>query len=179
MIHLKDAGFVIRRTNISDSDRFITLYTQHNGKVEVLAKGVRRINSRRAPHVELLNLIKFQAVKTRKNFILTDIEGINTNTRLKQDYEKVGTVFLLCELINKLCPEGLKHEDIFFLLKDTIEKIGNTDDFTSLLYDFQVRLLTILGFWDPSRKLSNQADIDRYIENVMERKIRTKLFFKL
>lgn len=178
MRHLKDFGFVIKRTNFFDSDKFVTIFTKNHGKLDVLAKGIRKINSRRSPHIELLNLIKFQTIKTRVNYILTDVEVIDAYCDMKVDYEKVGTVFLICELVNKLCPENVKHEDIFFLIQKTVGEIRGDNAFSSLL-DFQVKLLTILGFWDAKRKVSSSFEIDRFIENVIEKKIRTKLFFKL
>jgi DNA repair protein RecO (recombination protein O) len=123
MQFLKDFGFVIKRTNIGEADKFLTIYTQNNGKVEVLAKGVRKIKSRRSGSIELLNLIKFQAVKTRKNFILTEVEVVNSFEEVKQDYSSVQLVFLVCELLNALCPVGEVNVQVFNLLKFTLDNI--------------------------------------------------------
>ena len=177
MNSLKDTGFVIKRVNFFDADKFITIFTKNHGKIDVLAKGVRKITSRRSPHVELLNLINFQAIKTKKNYILTDVEVVSTSSHLKNNYEKVGIIFLICELVDKLCPVGVKHEDIFTLTKNTVNGFKIND--SCGLFDFQVSLLTCLGFWDAKRKFQNAWEIDRFIENVVERKIRTKAFFKL
>lgn len=178
MRYLKDSGFVIKRTNFFDSDRFITFFTRSYGKVEVLARGVRKITSRRSSHTEFLNLVNFQSVKTKKNYILTEIEVIDSFSDLKEDYSKIGAIFLICELVDKLCPPGVGHEDIFFLIKNTVDKL-KSDEISSVLFDFQVKLLTILGFWDEKRKFKNGWEIDRYIENLTERKIKTKNYFKI
>jgi len=89
MRYLKDQGFVIRRINFGDSHRFITLFTKNNGKVEVVAKGVRKITSKRASSVELLNLIEFQSVHTSKNFILTEVKLLDSFENLKQDLKNM------------------------------------------------------------------------------------------
>ena len=74
MIYLKDVGFVVKRINLGEADRFVTIFTQNNGKIEVLAKGVRKITSKRSSHIELLNLVRFHSIKTSKNIILTEIQ---------------------------------------------------------------------------------------------------------
>lgn len=177
MNQLKDVGYVIRRRNLGDSDKFITVFTKNHGKIEVLAKGVRRINSRRSSHIELLNLIQFQANKTKKNFILTDVSVVDTSSKLKESYHHIGKIFLICELIDKLCPHNLKHDDIFELIKNTIDELKKSED--SSLLNFQIDLLVSLGFWDKKRQFHDERDIDRYIESLIERKIKTKTVFKI
>ena len=178
MRHLKDSGFVIKRINFFDSDRFITFFTRNYGKIEVLARGVRKITSRRSSHIELLNLVNFQSVKTKKNYVLCEIEVIDSFFDLKEDYAKIGAIFLICELVDKLCPLGVGHEDIFVLIKNTVEKL-KSEEVSFVMFNFQVKLLTALGFWDERRKFKNAWEIDHYIENLTEKKLKTKNFFKI
>lgn len=178
MRHLKESGFIIKRTNLFDSDRFITIFTKKNGKVEMIARGVRKITSRRSSHIELLNHVNFQSIKTKKNYVLTEIEVIDSFYDLKEDYSKIGAIFLICELVDKFCPVAVSHEDIYNLIKSTLGLLRE-QDLSSSIFEFQVKLLTLLGFWDESRKFKSVWEIDRYIENLTERKIKTKNFFKI
>lgn len=175
MQFLKDFGFVIRRNNFGESDRYITIFTQNHGKVEMVAKGVRKITSRRSSSVELLNLIRFQAIKTSKNYILTEVESVNSYEPLKNNLRDLQILFLLCELIDKLCPLGQKHEDVFLLVKKTLERVGEEE---GAVFDFQTKMLSILGFWDGRREFRGEDDLRQFIEGVIERKIKTKTFFK-
>lgn len=178
MRYLKDTGFIIKKTNLFDTDKYITVFTKNHGKVEILAKGVRRINSRRSPHLELINLVKFQTVKTKVNYILTDIEVINTFSGLRDDYSKIGVIFLICELVDKLCPEYVRHADIFELIEKSVNGVYN-NKLPQIVFDFQVQLLSILGFWNPEKEFKNHWEIDRFIEDVIEKKIKSKLILKL
>lgn len=178
MKHLSDTAFVIKRINFSDADKFITLFTKHSGKQIVVAKGIRRISSKRAPHLELLNEVKFQAIKTRKNFILTEVEVIRTHSQLKDSSSAIGLIFLICELIDKLCPEDQKHEDIFSLMQDTLKRF-EAEDHKDTLYNFEVNMLSYLGFWDVKRKFKTVDALENYIENIAERKIKTRSFLKV
>ncbi len=94
MQYLKDKGFVLRRVNFGDSDRYITLFSENHGKVELVAKGVRKITPRRAAACELLNLVEFQSVRTAKNFILTEVRLIDSFEHLKRELSHIKKVFL-------------------------------------------------------------------------------------
>lgn len=177
MIHLHDTAFVIKRTNFSDSDKYITLFTRNHGKQEVVAKGVRKITSKKAPHLELLNEIKFHAVKTRKNFIVTDTEVVNTFSEVKDNHIQIGLVFLVCELIDKLCPVDQRHEDIYQLIQSTMKGLSENKN-SKHITDFEIRILTLLGFWDNKKKVNSVQELEHYIETITERKIKSRSYLK-
>ena len=95
MQFLKDRGFILKRVNFGDSDRYITIFTKNHGKIEVIAKGVRRITSRRASSVELLNLIEFQSVRSRKNYVLTEVKLIDSFEELKKELLHIKKIVLV------------------------------------------------------------------------------------
>ncbi|MBI4096902.1 MAG: DNA repair protein RecO, partial [Candidatus Levybacteria bacterium] len=47
-------GIIIKRKNFGEADRILTVFTKEYGKLQVKAKGIRRIPSRRSAHVELV-----------------------------------------------------------------------------------------------------------------------------
>lgn len=174
--YLKDSGFVIRRVNVGEYDRYITLYTQENGKIEVLAKGVRRINSRRSSHVELLNHIRFQAVHGKKNAILTEVQLLDAYQAGKRNLDDIGSLFLISELIEKLCPLHQKNPEIYHLIHHVLSQ-RDTISPEEKIVQFEVDLLTLLGFWDPSRTFRDAADIKQFIESIIERKLKSSIYF--
>ena len=44
---------VLRRIDFGEADRVLVLFTRERGKLPVVAKGIRRISSRMAGHLEL------------------------------------------------------------------------------------------------------------------------------
>lgn len=175
MNYLVDTGFVIKRVNSGEADKYITLFTKNHGKVEAIAKGVRKISSRRASSIELLNLIRFQAVKTRKNYVLTEVALENSFEESKKNLRGISTIFFLCELLDKLCQVNQKHPDIYKLLEETIEKM-NSHLSSGDLFQFQVQLVSKLGFWDQRKKFEGEEDLRSFIEGIIERKIKTKIY---
>lgn len=170
MHYLKDTAFILRRVNFGDSDRYITLFTKNHGKIEVVAKGVRKITSRRASSVELLNLIEFQAIKSSKNYILTEVKLVSSYEGLKNQLTNIEKVFMMCELMDAIMPNGVVHEDVFDLLMRAADKI--CDDEKNMAY-FQAKLLSLLGFWDGKTSFKNADHVTAYVEQIIERKLKS------
>ena len=51
----KTEAIVLKRTNFGEADRLVTVFSQPRGKLVLLAKGIRRLTSRKKGHLELFN----------------------------------------------------------------------------------------------------------------------------
>jgi len=169
----KTEGIVIKRFNFSEADRIITVFTKRQGKIKVKASGVRRITSRRSPHIELLNYSIFNLYQGKNMPILTEVESINNFSGLKKDLKKIAAAFHICELIDGLCAENQENEAIFDLLIQTFSKISKNYNLREAVYAFEIELLSLLGFHTPSlSKIKiNTQDL---IEGILERKLKTR-----
>ncbi len=176
MTYLNDIGFVVKRINLGEADRFITLFTKNYGKVEVLAKGVRKITSRRSSHIELLNLIRFHSLKTSKNFILTEVELVNSFEGRKNSLKQFEVAFLVCELIDNLCPFGQINQALFAHIFEFLSRGEHSDE---ALLGFETKTLTTLGYWDVERKFGTELESRQFIESVIERKIKSRVIGNL
>lgn len=172
MTYLNDTGFVVKRINLGEADRFVTLFTQNNGKVEVLAKGVRKITSRRSSHIELLNLVRFNSVRTSKNFILTEIDLINSFEGRKDTLKQCEVAFLVCELVDNLCPFGQVNKELFTLVGIFLNGGEYTDE---ALLKFETEVLSILGYWSDTKSFASEVESRHFIENLIERKIKSRV----
>lgn len=172
MTYLNDVGFIVKRINLGEADRFVTIFTQNNGKVEVLAKGVRKITSKRASHIELLNLVRFNSIKTSKNFILTETSLINSFEKRKDTLKQCEVSFLVCELIDNLCPQGQVNTEMFTLI-GTFLRDGEFSD--EAILKFETDLLTNLGYWNMKNKFNTEAESRQFIESIIERKIKSRV----
>lgn len=178
MRFLNDSGFVIKRVNFGEADRFITVYSQNHGKLELVAKGVRKITSRRSSHIELLHHIKFQSVKGKNNYILTEAQLIHGFHDSQTTLEQLSCRFLLCELMDKLCPLNQHNQTIYDLLQGTLDRLERGQLRTNI-HEFQVQLLVELGYLDDATRLKNEHDVRNFIENIVEKRLKTKLYFEL
>jgi DNA repair protein RecO (recombination protein O) len=172
----KAEGIVIKRKDFYEADRILTIFTKTRGKIQVKAKGVRKITSRRSGHIELLNYAVFnlyQASGAKSMPILTEVESRNNYAILKKDLRKVGIAFHVCELVDALCAENQENEEIFTLLTQALEMISKDDRLDLISHRFELKLLKLLGFSTDSHKL-NKEETENFIESILERRLKTK-----
>lgn len=146
MPSLTTEGLVLYRRNFGEADRMLTLLTKDLGKIRVIAKGVRRIQSRRAGSVELLNQVKIHLYQS-KNYVLTEAESINTFPRIKSSLVLSSTGMHVVELLNKLLVEEISSKGVYQIAIDLL-KILERDPRQIYLRAFEVKLLNNLGFWN-------------------------------
>jgi DNA repair protein RecO (recombination protein O) len=170
----KVAGIIVKRTNVGEADRILTVFTKEQGKIHIKAKGVRKITSRRSSHVELLNHCIFNLYKGKGMPVLTEIEPIQTFQSIKTALQKTGFAYYICELIEGLCPEGQENAGVFALLITVLEQVSLAKgiDILATVHRFEVALLSTLGYWSSQRQLTHEQT-EYFIENILERKLKT------
>ncbi|MDP3988452.1 MAG: DNA repair protein RecO [Candidatus Levybacteria bacterium] len=173
MRSFKTEGIVIKRRNFGEADRILTVFGKHSGKIQIKAGGVRRITSRRSGHIELLNHSMLSLYKGKSLPILTEAQTVDDFSSIKNNLTKIGFAYHICELIDGLCAENQENRDIFFLLKNTLDKLSKEDEIVFIIHEFEIELLTLLGFWPRNRPAQN-LNTSVFIERILERKLKTK-----
>lgn len=172
----KIEGIILKRTNLGEAERLVSVFSKQHGKIRVRAPGVRKIISRKAAHLELFNHSLLMLVQGKNLDIITEAETINNFSRIRKNFNQVATAYYFCELVERLLPERQENQEIFELLKESLEKLGNISDLSGLGRlgeSFSNRLLQILGYLEKKNFLTGE-NLERYLENVMERKIKSK-----
>lgn len=164
----KTEGIILKRTNFGEADRILTVFTKKHGKMKILAKGVRRITSRRGPNIELFNLVTLFIHKGRTFDMLTEAQVINAFPSIRKNLELIGLAYYCCELVDGLCAEHQPHPKVYELLMATFNELDH-----GLIQKFETTLLSELGFLPVGR--SQNIDTTSYIENLLERKLKTRL----
>lgn len=170
----KTEGIVLKRRNLGEADRILTVLSRDLGKITVKAPGVRRIPSRRSSHVELLNLSQFTLYLGSKTFmpIVTEAQTLEDFPSIKSDLRKIGLALYVCELTNGLCADNQENRGAFFHLKSILSELSNSLDALNLVKKFERDMLTELGFWSEAKLLQTQ-DSQMIIEKLLERKLKT------
>ena len=177
MRSFKTEGIVIKRRNFQEADRIITVFSKRNGKISIKAAGVRKITSRRSPHIELLNHSIFNLHQGKSLATLTEVESINNFSNLKNSLEKIGVAYYVCELVDGLCAENQENTQIFELLENILKRISIEENYEDLIYEFELELLRLLGFYKHTGVV--KLDTVKFIEQILERKLKTKQIMPL
>src|SRR3989344_3009638 len=167
MATITTEGIVLKRRDFGEADRVLTALTKQHGKISIIARGVRRITSRRAGNIELLNRAKLHLFKA-KNYTLTEAEAIETFPRLKSNITLSTTAFHIIELVDRLVAENQINPFVYDLTV-TILKILEKNPRQIFIRSFEVKLLSLLGFWSPNA-IHDLSDETRKLLTDLEQK---------
>ena len=172
----KIEGIILKRIRFGEADLLLTVFTPHHGKCRLLAKGARKITSKKGGSLELFNLIKANVAKGRNLDLITEVEAIETFKIWKKNLKKVARAYQFCEIVDKLSAEGAPSQVTFELLKNILGSLCSEESEESLKV-FQTRLLEELGFWPRDRKNEN-FNPEVYIEDLIEKKLKSREFMR-
>jgi DNA repair protein RecO (recombination protein O) len=138
---------VLRHADWGEADRLLTLYTRQRGKVRAIAKGARRIRSRKAGHLEPFTRVTLQLAKGRDLLIVTQADTLDPYLALGADLVKTGYASYVIELLDRFTYEDEgENEALFRLLTESLNRIANQADPWLAIRYYEVRLLDLLGF---------------------------------
>ena len=138
---------VLRHADWGEADRILTLYTRERGKVRAIAKGARKIRSRKAGHLEPFTRVTLQLAKGRDLLIVTQADTLDPYLALGANLVKTGYASYALELLDRFTyEEETENQAIFRLLTDILTRIASEPDPWLALRYYEVRLLDLLGF---------------------------------
>jgi DNA repair protein RecO (recombination protein O) len=159
-------AIILKRSDLGEADRVVTLFAPYKGKFHAVAKGSRRPISKLAGHLELLNRSQLQLAQGRNLDIITQAEVRENFLRLRVELWHMTCGFYLAELVDRFVEERVPHADIYTLLLQTLRYLdadasalfaqraqpadasgtplhGKT---SLLLHYFELHLLTAVGY---------------------------------
>jgi len=139
-------GIVLKRSDFGEADRLLVLFTPGFGKLRVLAKGARRIPSRKAGHVEPFMRSQFLLARGRDLDIVTQAEAVETYQGLRDDLLRMTYACHVAELVDAFAQEGEENQAVYHLLATTLERLAAGDEPALLARFFELRLLTLAGY---------------------------------
>jgi DNA repair protein RecO (recombination protein O) len=159
-------GIILARRNYSEADRILVIFSKDYGKLSLIAKGVRRLKSRKRAHIEIFNRIKFSASRGKTLDLMTEAEIIDSLSDVKLNLNKVSLAYYFAEVVGRMTREGEKNSEIYEELINFLTSLKNKGNLKKLRHDFVETVLIRLGFWPAGKILK---DPDRILEEVLER----------
>jgi DNA repair protein RecO (recombination protein O) len=165
-------GIVIRSVDSGEADKYVSIITQNHGLQDFVARGARRITSKKAPHLDLFNLIKFQGGWGENPRFLEQAETVSYFPMIKKDFAKVGLCLTIVEILMNTLPVEVEDEEIFLSTKSFLEAVeasATSNENNRLGRKFGLYLLKHLGY--PLPKLPKTAKLTNYFESIMSKKL--------
>ena len=139
-------AIIIKKTKLGEADRILTLYTPNLGKIQAVAKGVRRPRSKLSGHLELLTYSLVSLARGRNLDTVTGSQTINSFLSLKSELELTSYALYITELINQFTADHVEDSLLFSLLLETMEQLCLGGNNELVLRYFELHLFEQTGY---------------------------------
>lgn len=143
---IRAEAVVLRHSDWGEADRILSLYTRQMGKVRAIAKGVRKMRSRKSGHLEPFTQVNLQLARGRDMFIVTQAEAINAYLHLRDDLVRVGYASYVVELLDRFTFDDDENPSLFHLLAETLKRLDQESSLFLAVRYYEIRLLDLLGY---------------------------------
>lgn len=173
-------GIVLKRSNVGEADRLVTLFTKDHGKVTVRAKGVRKPTSRRAGALEPFTWVRASVASGRGEVdTLAEVQILAIFPAWRKHLGRITLAYQLVEAVDKLTPDHQPHPEIFEILKTSLFEIGRLQvGWKEKIANWLMDIAKELGYWPKNKPFT--GDVYHLLETISSRPLNSaKLLSKL
>lgn len=143
-------GIIISRHAWRENDSRVILYSRERGKLELVARGTKKIKSKLAGHLEPINLVDMMVIKGRQYDYVGTCLSADCFLSIKEDLDRSLIAGLATANLGKLIKDNEPEPEIYDLILDFFRALNNLklgSDQSALLYDyFKMKILSQLGY---------------------------------
>jgi DNA repair protein RecO (recombination protein O) len=155
-------GIVLKRTDMGEADKVLTIYTFEHGKVRAVGKGIRRPGSRLGGHLDLLTRSQLMLARGRNLDYVTQAETIDSFIGLRDDLLRASHGYTVAELVDRLTEDGHEDRPTYDALVEVLGRIATDPDPELAVRMFEITLLDRLGYRPQLRTCGRcQAELPR------------------
>lgn len=145
----KTRGVVLRTHNVGEADRILEIYTDELGKVRAIARGVRKIQSRLAGHLEPFTYVDLMLARGRGDLpTITGAKALEHYQGLRDDLKRVAVASYLAELVSRLTPDGQASRRYPLLLREAYKALNGGHDYALVGSYYEWQAIQASG-WEP------------------------------
>lgn len=141
-------AIVLARNDWREYDQIISLYTLESGKIDVLARGVKKILSKNSSFLELGNVVEAEVIPGKELNHLGSVQVVNSFSGLKSSTQKLFVVSFGLYIFSCFVTHQERDERLFKFLYNWIDFLDQNMSMPTVfsLDVFVVKLLSVVGF---------------------------------
>ncbi|MHB8993110.1 MAG: DNA repair protein RecO [Chloroflexota bacterium] len=139
-------GVVLKRIDLGEADKILTIYTSTNGKLRAVAKGVRRPSSRLGGHVDEFAYSDMLLARGRELDVVTQSQTLDPFRRMREELWRTSYGYYVTELVDSFTEERIENQPLFDLLVSTLRMLAERDDLITVVRSFELHLLDLVGY---------------------------------
>ncbi len=145
-------GIIFDKRDVGEADRIFSVLTKEFGKIDAIAQGIRRVESKLRYSMSIFSHVRLGLVASRTFWRIVDAEELNGWANIRKSPEKSAAVFRIAELINRMVkgqePDAALWEEAksAFLFLEQYE--SGQDEKNLQIFELltQLRILSRLGY---------------------------------
>ena len=130
---IKTEAIVLKTADLGEADRLLTIYTKEFGKIQVAARGAKKLESKLRYHLEPLSYILLILVNGKNLKIVKDAALKDQFLSTRNDLEKIKIAYKIVDIINELIAGEEKDEDVWNLILETFMAIERDKIYLNLV----------------------------------------------
>ncbi|MBC3889817.1 DNA repair protein RecO [Acetobacterium paludosum] len=148
MALIKTKGLVIKEQAYKEQDKILTIFTENEGKIQCMARGVRRQKSGLLASTQIFAYGEFVYYPGKNFGIINQASLIEAFYPLRNDLTKMALAAYLLDLINNAFDFYQKSPEILKLLLHVLFYLsgGKAKNDLVLVGAFQLKLVSVLGY---------------------------------
>ena len=141
-------ALVLKVSDLGESDKIVTFYSEQAGKLAGIAKGAKRSKKRFSNKLEIFSLLDVLYVDQGRSGLVrvAEAELLAPFMSLRENYDRYVSASLACELIYYWTRDYDADRNIFNLLLWALQGIDKGSPSLMVMIFFQVKLYTLLGY---------------------------------
>lgn len=162
---------VLKRSNVGESDRIVTLLTKSEGKVTCVAKGVRKMSSSNRATIEPGNLITAFLIPTKGLSILTQTKLQHDFAHTKTSLPRLRQLTQILEMADRLFMENVEEATLFDEIVAMLHNLNSAQPKLGLMKQQLESLIAQLGYQTLAE--SGHANFMDYIAELTDKPMRS------
>lgn len=143
---IKVEAVIIAHRDFGEADRLLRLFSLEHGKLTAIAKGSRKIRSRKAAHIEPFTYASLVLARGKSFWIVTQADTKAGYAGIRADLMRTAKAAYILELADQLSADDQPDASVFHLITDTLQRLDSAEDAFNAVLNFEVRMLDYSGF---------------------------------
>ncbi|MDD3711454.1 MAG: DNA repair protein RecO [Patescibacteria group bacterium] len=167
---IKTRAIVLGKKDYREYDALVSFYSLDFGRINLLARGLKRESSKLAGHLEPFNLVDLMIIKGREKDYVGSAISENYFLNIKNNYSRAVLAGRALGFMKDLTYLQQADFNIFLLVRDFLiflDSLSDDKELDLISYFFKLKLLELLGYnFSSIDNLDKESDLQNNFASI-------------
>lgn len=144
-------AIVLRTRDVREHDKQVIVYTKRFGKLELLARGTKKITSKLNAHLEPLYTVRLMGARGKRGDKLAGSLLVRAHERLRASLPGMAAAYYIGDMTDRLIAGSQQDEALYGLLERALglldgEQAADLDSALAIAHGYALQLLDRIGY---------------------------------